>query len=123
MSEDRKVHDAEIVGREDSSSEPDEPRLVERVRVTRIPGGSFFARSVHSDGDAEDIKRSVKRLQFRMWVWFVAFALATIACFYVAYVSEWFIVQVLLILLGGLTGLVTGFLFFVVWGLRRIRLP
>lgn len=123
MSDDRKVHDPEIVGGEDGPESGEESRAVEHVEVTRIPGGSFFARSVHTSGNVEDIRKSVDRLHFRMWVWFVAFAVATLVCFWVAYLTELFLLQVLLILTGGLTGLITMFLLFAIWGLRRIRLP
>ncbi len=116
---DRKVHEPEIVGREDEPAGGHDDHL--DVKVRRVQGRHFFGQSVFTaSGNPEEIRRRVARIRARMWLWFAAFAVVTVGCFYGAYVTELFFVQVVLILTGGLTATVTAFLVFVLWGLHRL---
>lgn len=115
----KKVHEPEIVGREVKTDSVGNDRV--KVEIRRVRGPRFYGQSAFATGgDPEEIRRRVARFRSRLWLWLAAFALVTAGCFYGAYDTEYFVVQVILILTGGLTATVTAFLVFVLWGLHRL---
>jgi hypothetical protein len=87
VSEPRKIVEVEIVTEDDAREAPD--HVVEHVSARRIPGGAFVARSVRASGaDPKAVRKTLRGLKLRMWLFIVGFAAIAGGCFYGANVTE-----------------------------------
>ncbi|MCA8911576.1 MAG: hypothetical protein KDB82_07715 [Planctomycetes bacterium] len=121
MSEPRKIHDAEIVGRGEARDADRDSHMVERVEVRRIPGGAFFGRSSFSfSGDPAEARRKLRETKLRLWLWLLGLAGISAGCFYGAWAVDSKLFGAFFIFAGALISVAAGVVWLLLWALRRL---
>lgn len=97
---------------------------VEKVSVERVPGGTFFGRSVFSfPGDAERANQRLKELRLKLSLYALGLMVIAGACFVGAFFTDVVIFAAFLIVAGLLIGSAAGLVYLLYRAVRVINLP